>query len=164
MVVCTPTNEWFSGCGETHSPKQCPWKPLLGHKKIGSRTTQPVQLREPTEHHHVPRTPCSHSTLRASLSGTPLLKEGCRKSVLGVCPVHLSEGADRVGGQQRGDEECPFSGATKSGRGWRKVPESGARSVFTELSLSLSLGLCSTAASVARDAELTQPGPPRPNR
>ena len=25
--------------------------------------------------------------------------------------------------------ECPFSGVTKSGRVWRKVPESGARSV-----------------------------------
>ena len=42
---------------------------------------------------------------------------------------NLSEGADRVGGQLRGDKECPFSGVTKSGRVWRKVPESGARSV-----------------------------------
>ena len=42
---------------------------------------------------------------------------------------NLSEGADRVGGQLRGDKECPFSGITKSGRVWRKVPESGARSV-----------------------------------
>ena len=41
---------------------------------------------------------------------------------------NLSEGADRVGGQLRGDKECPFSGVTKSGRVWRKVPESGARS------------------------------------
>ena len=41
----------------------------------------------------------------------------------------LSEGADRVGGQLRGDKECPFSGVTKSGRAWRKVPESDARSV-----------------------------------
>ena len=40
-----------------------------------------------------------------------------------------SEGADRVGGQLRGDKECPFSGVTKSGRVWRKVPESDARSV-----------------------------------
>ena len=39
------------------------------------------------------------------------------------------EGADRVGGQLRGDKECPFSGVTKSGRVWRKVPESNARSV-----------------------------------
>ena len=38
--------------------------------------------------------------------------------------LNLSEGADRVGGQLRGDEECPFSGVTKSGRVWRKVPES----------------------------------------
>ena len=42
---------------------------------------------------------------------------------------NLSEGADRVGGQLRGDEECPFSGVTKSGRVWRKVLESDARSV-----------------------------------
>ena len=42
---------------------------------------------------------------------------------------NLSESADRVGGQLRGDKECPFSGVTKSGRVWRKVPESDARSV-----------------------------------
>ena len=29
----------------------------------------------------------------------------------------------------RGDKECPFSGVTKSGRVWSKVPESDARSV-----------------------------------
>ena len=39
----------------------------------------------------------------------------------------LWEGADRVAGQLRGDKECPFSGVT--GRVWRKVPESAARSV-----------------------------------
>ena len=43
---------------------------------------------------------------------------------------NLSEGADRVAGQLRGDKECPFSGVTKSGRVWRKVPESDARSVL----------------------------------
>ena len=43
--------------------------------------------------------------------------------------LNLSEGADRVGGQLHGDKECPFSGTTKSGRVWRKVPESDARSV-----------------------------------
>ena len=42
---------------------------------------------------------------------------------------NLSEGADRVAGQLRGDKECPFSGVTKSGRVWRRVPESDARSV-----------------------------------
>ena len=42
---------------------------------------------------------------------------------------NLSEGADRVCGQLRGDKECPFSDVTKSGRVWRKVPENGARSV-----------------------------------
>ena len=43
---------------------------------------------------------------------------------------NLSKGADRVGGQLRGDKECSFSGVTKSGRVWRKVPESCARSVI----------------------------------
>ena len=42
---------------------------------------------------------------------------------------NLSDGADRVAGRLRGDKECPFSGVTKSGRVWRKVPESYARSV-----------------------------------
>ena len=42
---------------------------------------------------------------------------------------NLSEGADCVGGQLRGDKACPFSVVTKSGRVWRKVPESDARSV-----------------------------------
>ena len=46
---------------------------------------------------------------------------------------NLSEGADRVGGQLRGDKEGPFSGVTKSGRVWRKVPESDAGSVSREL-------------------------------
>ena len=53
---------------------------------------------------------------------------GCFQSYL---YPNLSEGADRVGGQLRGDKECPFSGVTKSGRVWRKVPESDARSVAT---------------------------------
>ena len=47
---------------------------------------------------------------------------------------NLSEGADRVGGQLRGDKEYPFSGVTKSGRVWRKVPESDARSVVLAIS------------------------------
>ena len=47
---------------------------------------------------------------------------------------NLSEVADRVSGQLRGDKECPFSGVTKSGRVWRKVPESGARSVALAMS------------------------------
>ena len=46
---------------------------------------------------------------------------------------NLSEGADLVGGQLRGDKECPFSGLTKSGRVWRKVPESDARRVRWEV-------------------------------
>ena len=41
---------------------------------------------------------------------------------------NLSEGDGRVGGQLRGDKDCPFSGVTKSGRVWRNVPESDAQS------------------------------------
>ena len=42
----------------------------------------------------------------------------------------LSEGADSVGTEQRGDIEWPFDAAvTSSARVWRKVPESDARSV-----------------------------------
>ena len=46
---------------------------------------------------------------------------------------NLSEGADHVGEQLRGDKECPFSGVTKSGRVWRMVPESDAQSVAVAL-------------------------------
>ena len=51
---------------------------------------------------------------------------------------NLSEGADRVGEQLRGDKECPFSGVTnlaefggrhRKAKLWRKVPESDAPSV-----------------------------------
>ena len=46
------------------------------------------------------------------------------------------EGADRAGGQLRGDkDQCPFSDVTKSGRVWRKVPESDARSVGRQVSV-----------------------------
>ena len=52
---------------------------------------------------------------------------------LGCFYSHISNrtfgGADRVAGQLRGDKEYPFSGVTKSGRVWKKVPESGAWSV-----------------------------------
>ena len=42
----------------------------------------------------------------------------------------LSEGADSVGTEQRGDTEWPLSAAvTSSARVWRKVPESDARSM-----------------------------------
>ena len=63
------------------------------------------------------------SSLRACL-GARLLLQSCQYP-------NLSEGADRVGGQLRGVKECPFSGGTKSGRVWRKVPESDARSVIS---------------------------------
>ena len=47
---------------------------------------------------------------------------------------NLSEGADHVGGELCGDKEYPFSGVTKSGRVWGKVPESDARSVRVSMS------------------------------
>ena len=62
---------------------------------------------------------------------------------------NLSEGADRVGGQLRGDKECPFSGVTKSGIVWRTVPESDARSVAGQL-LATRLFLLSAAAGILR--------------
>ena len=37
--------------------------------------------------------------------------------------------------QLREDKECPFSGLTSSGRVWRKVPESNARSVVDSVQL-----------------------------
>ena len=43
---------------------------------------------------------------------------------------NLLEGAECIGGQMHGDKEYPFSDVTKSGRVWRKVLESGARSVM----------------------------------
>ena len=39
---------------------------------------------------------------------------------------NLLEDADRIGGQLHGDKEFLFSGVTKSGRVWRKVPEHDA--------------------------------------
>ena len=42
---------------------------------------------------------------------------------------NLSEDTDHITGQLHGDKECPFSGITKSGIVWRKVPKSDARSV-----------------------------------
>ena len=51
---------------------------------------------------------------------------------------NLSEGADRVGEHLHGDRVL-FSGVTSSGRVWRKVPESDARSVVSALSPSSKL-------------------------
>ena len=85
---------------------------------------------------------------------------------------NLSEGADRVGGQLRGDKECPFSGVTKSGRVWRKVPESGARSVGNYSTSHPSSDTCPVRfynlpsschgpeASNTRSAEFTHPPSP----
>ena len=55
---------------------------------------------------------------------------------------NLSEGADSVDGQLCRDKECPFSGVTKSGRVWRKVPESYARSVHSTLQKQLTDAEC----------------------
>ena len=71
---------------------------------------------------------------------------------------NLSEGADRISGQLRGDKESPFSGVTKSGRVLRKVPENDARSVdlsqhsskldYPPLVLQLPICACVTALNV----------------
>ena len=66
---------------------------------------------------------------------------------------NLSEAADRVSEQLRGDKECPFSGVTKSGRVWRKVPESDA----------LSVGRCLTSGSNIKCRDKTGSGESRFN-
>ena len=63
------------------------------------------------------------------------LRTGLRLLPQSYQDPNLSEGADRVGGQLRRDKECPFSGLTKSGRVWRKVPESDAQSVGTNMTV-----------------------------
>ena len=68
-------------------------------------------------------------TFSFSVLGPFLLAFCVKPRVFILFYPNLSEGADRAGGQLRGDKECPFSGITKSGRVWRKVPESDARSV-----------------------------------
>ena len=60
---------------------------------------------------------------------TELSPPGARLLLQSYKYPNLSEGADRVAGQLRGDKEYPFSGVTKSGRVWRKVPESDVQSV-----------------------------------
>ena len=58
-----------------------------------------------------------------------------RALALGCFCSHISTGTfgraltASLHGQLRGDKECAFSGVTKPGRVWRKVPESDARSV-----------------------------------
>ena len=47
---------------------------------------------------------------------------------------NLSEGTDSVSGQLHGEKDCPLSDVTKSGRVWRKVPESDAWSVCIVMS------------------------------
>ena len=83
------------------------------------------------------------SCLRACLGGVRLLPQSYQYP-------NLSGGADRVGGQLRGGKECPFSGVSKSGRVWRKVPESDARSVCGPLySTSQHSATCTLRASLS---------------
>ena len=77
----------------------------------------------------LPGVDASHVYVRA-------LAQGCFQSYQ---YPNLSESADSVGGQLRGGKECPFSGVTKSGRVWRKVSESDARSVRLQQTPSTSL-------------------------
>ena len=54
---------------------------------------------------------------------------GCFYSHISTQTFRRALTASRVDTELRGDKECPFSDVTKSGRVWRKVPESDARSV-----------------------------------
>ena len=58
------------------------------------------------------------------------------------------DGADHIVGQLRGDKVYPFSGITKSGRVWRKVLESDARSVTPIATVKLSSLLCSESVTL----------------
>ena len=91
---------------------------------------------------------CFHSLISTHTPSTAFQHIPPRRTdVVNQClefDQYLSEGADRIGGQLRGDKKCPFSGVTKSGRVWRKVPESDARSV----GLSLVQSLCSSGPRV----------------
>ena len=64
-----------------------------------------------------------------------------RTLALGCFRSHISTRTFRrvltssLHGQLRGNKEYPFSGVTKCGRVWRKVPESDARSVCEGVSL-----------------------------
>ena len=68
-----------------------------------------------------------------SLISTRTFLEGagkrCSECALLLVPEPFWRAAHRVAGQLHGDKEYPFSGVTKSGRVWRKVPESDALSV-----------------------------------
>ena len=64
----------------------------------------------------------SHVYVRALALGCFYSQYDCRSNpALKHAPEHF--------GQLGGDKEYPFSGVTKSGRVWRKVPESDAWSV-----------------------------------
>ena len=69
---------------------------------------------------------------------------------------NLSEGADRVGEQLRGDRERPFSDVTKSGRVWRKVPESDVQSVRCTVTQPLGSLRCDTAVQSIYTDKSTQ--------
>ena len=62
-----------------------------------------------------------------------LLRYACYLHNLTDYYPNLSEGADRVGGQLRIDEESPFSGVTSSGRVWKKVLDTDDWSVGAKL-------------------------------
>ena len=50
--------------------------------------------------------------------------------------TNFLEGTDCLGGQLHCNKEHLFSGITSSGRVWREVPESNARSVLNPLQVS----------------------------
>ena len=89
-------------------------------KKVYTSTNKTTIVWIETELFHSPGMDASHVYVRA-------LALGCFYSHISTRTFRRAL-TDAVG-QMRGDKECPFSGVTKSGRVWRKVPESGARSI-----------------------------------
>ena len=80
-----------------------------------------------TETRRLVRTGSPGRSPRLSYSSRTMIERYVASTVLIEYPS-ISEGAGSVGGQLRGDKECPFSGVTKSGTVWRKVPESDEHS------------------------------------
>ena len=97
---------------------------FIGANKVYTRTNKTTIVWIETELFLLPRVDASHVYVH-------VWALGCFYSIISTRTFRKD--ADRVGGQLHGDKECPFSGVTKSGRVWRKVSESDARSVRQQL-------------------------------
>ena len=97
---------------------------FIAANKVDTSTNKPQSFESRQNSLFLPGVDAPHVYVRAWALG-------CFHSLIST--QTFPEGADRVAGQLRGDKECPFSGVTKYGRVWRKVPESDARSVTSSL-------------------------------